>query len=607
MRPTSKNAPSSQAPQATRPAAVFPPYSESPEANELAIRHPVPLPRTEGPPQSLEGWTIDPLLALGPPEKWSECSLLNPLAPFLKPSVDPDRLYVRFELNSRDQQIITHVSRTPDNGLRTAGASSAWNLAIAQELQKCMPLGTPDVRAFNASAVGYAMELGANHMNEKGSLVTLSDFYGICKQASQRQGQSAEMLDQAALELRYGGTPGDKKTRISAVMAHLIAGLRSDRAAGSGVEPSHFSESDLKVVLDRFVFDRTEIHARDVAQMFRAIRRDPGLSECVLEHANAFLEHMSLGDRHDELMGSQLIATALVLSLPPETLEQLLFTREEVAGFKRCALQLLGHLAFGELPLGDSIVRLLAVGRDLDRVGAHVDSLARDFNADHRDDPIAARFIFALKILEHNADRMETVAGMAPQENWRDRPLLELLDEAAPPRFAEIEADFLRQLKGPVRAALLGYIPEEAAPAATSSVPQGSTPARETHAQPRATRQARPQAAPIQKTKVKTRGEPAVQPPQVEPVASDTKTSSPPGAPSYAETRQPGSRPHGDREHFHPRDHRALPKAEVKARREKLKAYQKLGKLFRFTEWTPELGDVVRASWQAHNAREATR
>ena len=532
---------------------------------------------------------------LAPLSEW-QCShtkgLLGAIGPHLS-KLDQDHS-IEVDVSQDEVQLV--VRKYPLYLMSEHQSAPGWPAVFAAEVQlgRAPAPTREEEEAYQSAAWACARQARWQLQKECGDVVTVKSAATISSRARALRGKSAAELEAHRCSLKFGTTAQERATKIEHAVNTVLLALPDSRIV-LPAEP--FGTDELDDCLNWHIFSNGFGTGYKAQRMFRAIRTDASLSNAVLGHANDALEHLAFPESPlDGLIGASLFATTLILSLPRDALQELLFTRDEVERFSREAVVALGYMALyqkhGE-ETNDVVSRVCAVGG----LPQLLFTSAREFVVKYPEDPTAIEFMSAVAILRHNMERMEELSRMQPENEWQGVPLLELLDEMVPPRFESLTARS--------HAALLTLIADDAAPQVTVHVETEAAGEAKTPAKSKKKEKVRARRAAARAPAANATARP---PPIVPPLPPlETKTASPAQPAPYAETRHPGSRPHGDREHFHPRDRRALPKAEVKARREKLKAYQKLGKLFRFTEWTPELGDVVRASWQAHNAREATR
>lgn len=485
------------------------------------------------------------------------------------------------------------------------------NLFVA-ELAHMQPkeASSAELKAFQASAhrlanafVNRALQQLGNDIN--GNNIQLGVLPNLLDQLSGMYGQPASELDAGTALLRQSPnsdlparaahapeskTPGGMDPRAeekSAALGLLTTGLFSGLLLQFGLvkplvgAPSYpvgrpFTASDMNGLMDRMTA-KVCVFDPQVARMFDAVHEDPSLSDHALRHANQIRQNLFSGhSRIDRLAGAGLPATALLLSLPPERLKQMFLTRAQVERLAEEAYVVLGHLP-NFMDLGgtrDTIQPFFeSISSPQPEVAPRmVSQTANAFIDTAGGGKIAYRFTSAIQILLHNAERLEAFADLDDaldgQLEYESASISELLQEYVPADFENApRIDLHAEPKTAMRALALVEEPSLAEPGQAM--------------RPLVVHAAQAEVQPVR----------VVSKPRATRSPSDAGAN--PVTNPGAHPKLPGSKRRNPAEHFHPRDHHALSRNQLKQRKEVLQA-RELDLIGAYDKWTPELRSLLK-------------
>lgn len=314
------------------------------------------------------------------------------------------------------------------------------------------------------------------------------------------------------------------------------------------------------------------------------------MSEHTLEHANRIRQSMKTGDSHvDRASGPGPTAAALLLNLPPERLKRMFVTRNQVNQLTEEAFVVLGHMShmvtvFRKKKQTEHFARDVASPTD---APVRLYNMANEFMDTAGGALIANRFKSALQILMHNAERLEAFAEIDDASD-------EQLDTDAASIFDLVQEHVSAHFENAPRIEFQARSDKERPLIAFEEEPLNVD--RSGEVAPVVVHASRPEAQPdaVFESKAEGKASPDL------PAATRQSTAS---RIARVAPRFRGSKPRNPAEHFHPRDHRALSRDQLKKREEVLLA-RELNFIGMYDKWTPELRSLLKERNRARRAAE---
>jgi hypothetical protein len=471
-----------------------------------------------------------------------------------------------------------------------------------------------DGEAFDAGARKVAKAIVERTLGHFGNHVQLSCLMAILPELATLSKLSASGLDTVIATMKDAArvstqadvpevsgpahVKSDSKSGATKLLFALVTGvlvqfglLRAYDTPGPARPGGaiRFTRKDMDDVIARAMQEGADLEcAQPLVRMFDAIHGNPALSEHTITQANRIRSLLKLdGSLGERSAGAGPAAAALLLSLHPERLKQMFLTREQVYRLAQEAVVVLGHM-------GSFIERIANDGSNEFSKASPEDipsvlySMANTFMESPGGNLIASRFGSAIQILLHNAERLEAFAdlddALDEQLEGASESVFRLMQEYVPADFGnarriDLHAQpqtgkpLLTQLEEPP--VVLHMSPGQQQPETKASLAPPTT------------------AAHI------GGGAPAR-------AASRTGSTQPQpqvGAPPDAASRFPGAKRRNPAEHFHPRDHRALSRDQLKQRQEVLEA-REMDLIGAYDKWTPELRSLLKERSRARRMAE---
>ncbi len=390
---------------------------------------------------------------------------------------------------------------------------------------------------------------------------------------------------------------GRRRGQIAAVHEERVRGMQTVNLADTTIYGLMFESgfpvaSGTDTPLDISPFDQAHalqalqslkggewLDEHAMACLFASIRKQPALSAPAAECAYSLLRTHSTNTEIDHTIGVWQAATAIVLNLPPQVLQRMVFAPRVVELLSHEARMLLGNAHLRAMPRKDRPqinFRQYARGQGL------LDQMAQE--ALHTPDGrrLAQRLGASLQILEHNAQRLMLLLDRADElpSSQEGRSLIDVLDAHVNLPFPE--HDTLNFMAQPMLAlTVAGEFPEldDALPAgdAAAASPANSPP-----------REALP--IPADKPAARQAAHVTLHLPPTE--AAATHESKRPARTPVRPHKQAGSRPDQPGMHWHPREHKQLDKRQVKDRKLRTKLVN-AGLLDPYAKWTGQVRAVL--------------
>lgn len=540
-----------------------------------------------------------------PPRKTAPDGPPGPLAAAierLKPgNANQDQHYIVF----KNGQLALSQTKAPGVGLAKREQQKALCDLISAELVHRSPARQAPYRegeAFDAAARKMAKAIVERTLGAIGNHVRLNSLMAILPELASLSQLSASELDKVTAKMKdaristqtdvqevSGAAPVKSawKSGAASLLFALATGVlvqfgvlsAYDKARPAGA--TRFTRKDMDDAIARAMKEGVDLEcAQPLVRMFDAIHGNPALAEHTITQANRIRNLLkvdgSLGERS---AGAGPAAATLLLSLHPESLKQMFLTREQVCRLAEEAVVILGHMG--------SFIEQLATDGSNEFSKASPEDIpsvlyknANTFMESSGGNLIASRFGSAIQILLHNAERLEAFAdlddALDEQLEGGSESIFRLMQEYVPADFGNarrIDLHAQPQTGRPLLTLL------EESPAVLHMAPGQPQPQPETKASiaPPTT------AAHIgvgATARVASRTGPTQPQPQV-------------GATPDAHPRFPGAKRRNPAEHFHPRDHRALSRDQLKQRQEVLEA-REMDLIGAYDKWTPELRSLLK-------------